>query len=68
MQAERQRQEILKQMIEAARARGLKALSRQTEAGPVIVVGGPKGAIACLVTESGFDVAAWADSIKARLT
>jgi len=68
VQAERQRQEILKQMIEAVRARGLKAFSRQTEVCHVIVVGGPKGAIACLVTESGFGVAAWADSIKARLT
>jgi hypothetical protein len=61
------RQEVLTAMQQAAEARGLIAKTAQVEAGPVICVSGPKGEIACLVTETGFDVDAWADSIKARL-
>lgn len=59
---------MLTQMVEAVKARGMKARAAETDAGPVIVVNGPKGEIGCLVTETGFSVDAWADSIKARLT
>ena len=59
---------MLAEMCRALTARGLNAQSRVTGAGPVIVVSGTKGELLCLVTEAGFEIDAWADGIKARLS
>lgn len=55
-------------MVQAAKSRGMDARTAYVDAGPVIVVSGPKGEVGCLVTETDFDVSEWAESIKARVT
>ena len=56
-----------KDMTDAVESFGGKIVWAETEAGQAFIVTGPRNQVAGLITEEGFSVKQWAESLRARV-